>query len=346
MGFISKIASYGIRAIKAAPKLVFGTNSEAVGSAMRTASKATTGSIFTKAKAAAKAGGKVLESGVTGKAFWKGVAKETAGLPKALARGAKAGYLTAKHAGKSGIWGGIKGFFGKAVKKMPLIGTLLTIGCEIPNIFRAGKDEGVGQALVETGKAAARLTGGAVGAAIGSAICPGIGSLIGWVAGEWLTGLVVGKSYSEKKDDAVDNLKEMGVTEEEIQAAKEQGINPIELEKALTEEQQTQEKADGKDTQKAKAQDTEAEQPVAQERQGTDKKPKAQTTTNPDPYGFGRLINMLNGYGYYNPQQTPMPYTPFFSQTYADPLATNPQFNFYGGNPFGQYMMMPSIYTK
>ena len=245
---LAKLAGYGLRAIKVLPKLVFGTNSDAVGSAMRTAVKgAKGGSIFSTMKAAGKAGLKTLEKGPTGKAFLKSVGKDILGLPAFLKAGVKAGANAAKAAGKSTIWGGIKGFFGSAAKKMPLIGTLLAVGFELPNIFRAGSDKGVGEALKETGKAGARLVGGAAGAAIGSAICPGIGSLIGWVAGEWLTGLVTGKTYTEKKEEAelqlqqqaaIQQYRQLGLSDADIQYCMENGISPQDAQQMLLQQQQ------------------------------------------------------------------------------------------------------------
>ena len=72
-------------------------------------------------------------------------------------------------------------------KKMPLIGNLMLIAFELPNIIKATKEQGIGQGIAEVAKAGSRLGGAALGAAIGSAFGP-IGSLVGWVAGEWLTG--------------------------------------------------------------------------------------------------------------------------------------------------------------
>ena len=303
MGILSKVASYatkvapklfnyGTRAVKATPKLIFGTNSDAVGSAMRSAFKSNSGSIWSSAKSAIKAGGKVLESGATGKAFFRAILNDVKTLPKALCRSTKAGALIAKHAGKSSIWGGIKGFFGGVGKKMPLIGTLITIGLELPNIYSAGKDRGVGEALKETGKAAARLAGGAAGAAIGSAICPGIGSLVGWCVGEWLTGLVVGKSYSDQKDEAIDKLKEMGATDEDIEAAEKQGVDIIDKAEEIEAQQNASDNTSDSTSQTTTSQQTQTES--SQQQSGT----TTQQAVNKDPYGFGQIINMLNNHTY------------------------------------------------
>ena len=245
---LGKLGSYALRSLKVIPKLVLGSNAEAVGGAMRAAVRGTRGgSIFSSLKAAGKAGLTTLEAGPKGTAFLKAVGKDIWGLPGFLKAAAKTGYTTAKAAGKSGIWGGIKGLFSGTAKKMPLIGTLLMIGCELPNIFRATSDKGIGEGLAETGKAAARLTGAAAGAAIGSAICPVIGSLIGWVAGEWLTGLVTGKTYTEQKEEAeaqakqqalVEEYKQLGLSNADIQYCLENGISPQDALQILQKQQQ------------------------------------------------------------------------------------------------------------
>lgn len=115
----------------------------------------------------------------------------------------------AKAAGK-GFFGqataGVKGLFKGLGKNMPFLAAASTLLFELPNIWTATKEQGIGQGVKEVGKAGARLAGGAAGAAIGSAICPGIGTMVGWFVGDWLTGKVVGKSYSEKKAEAEEAL--------------------------------------------------------------------------------------------------------------------------------------------
>ena len=208
LSIVPKLFGYAKRAVKAAPEFILGTGSETVGAAMR----AKKGSIFTKAKAGALA----LEKDIAKKSlqggFFKRTVKNLITTPKSLVHGTKVGARAAKIAGKSSFLGGLKGLGKGIAKKMPFIGALLTIGFELPNIFKAGNKEGTGEALKETGKAVGRLAGGAAGAAIGSAICPGIGSLIGWVAGEWLTSKIVGKSYTEKKAEEEQKAAEQMTT--------------------------------------------------------------------------------------------------------------------------------------
>ena len=327
MSILGKIVNYGFRAVKAAPKLVFGTNSDIVGKAARVAYKGSNGSVFSKLGSAVKAGGKALEKGGTGLAFWKGVGSSIKSLPKFLCRAAKVGAKTAKAAGKSGIWGGIKGFLGGVGKKMPLIGTLIAIGFEIPNIFKAGSEQGAGEALKETGKAAARLAGGAAGAAIGSAICPGIGSLIGWVAGEWLTGLVVGKTYTEKKDELIEQYN---LTEEQISQAQEQGYTVDKLlDELKSQGPEVSGNEQGSQNDKQKSEDSAssaAESGASDNKAVSDAAASTSSVTNPsvttpyptytgmtNPFGFGlnvpnpAMIGLNNPFGFgigsgmYNP---------------------------------------------
>lgn len=85
-------------------------------------------------------------------------------------------------------------------KTLPgLFAAMMLIG-EIPNAVKATKDKGIGQGALELGKSAVKLGGGAAGCAIGQALIPIplVGGLVGWIAGEWLTSKIVGKSYSEK----------------------------------------------------------------------------------------------------------------------------------------------------
>lgn len=211
MGLVSmipktRVFNYAKRIANVAPEMILGTGSDLIGEAARNAK----GSLYTKAKA----GFLALEKDINNKklaegGFFKRLFNNLKSTPKDLKIATKEGYNAAKLAGKSKIWGGTKGFFKGVAKKMPLIGAILTVAFELPNIWTATKEQGVGQGIKEVGKAGCRLAGGAVGAAIGSAICPGIGSLVGWIAGEWLTSKIVGKSYTEQKMDAEIQAQEL-----------------------------------------------------------------------------------------------------------------------------------------
>lgn len=111
------------------------------------------------------------------------------------------------HAGKLTFWKSLGKRLSPIAKRMPLIGNLIFAAMEIPNIFRAftDKDGGVGTGIAETGKTATKFAGFAAGAAIGTALFPGVGSLIGGLiggfAGGWFTEKLVGKSFTEKKQE-------------------------------------------------------------------------------------------------------------------------------------------------
>lgn len=209
MSLITPIVRYGKRILKVTPDLIIGSGkngSEAIGKVM----KEYNGTYFQKAKA----GFRYLEgnAAATGLGTWgrtKVYAKEGWELSKKafnIGENYKAGAAAAAKGSK--IWGGLKGVakgFGKA---LPFIGTALLVASELPNLWTTVKEKGIIAGIKEAGKATAKLAGGAAGAAIGSAICPGIGTIVGWFAGEWLTSKVVGKSYTEEKEEKAEKEAE------------------------------------------------------------------------------------------------------------------------------------------
>lgn|SRR5574344_195257 len=202
---VPKMAGYVRRIGNVAPEFIFGTGSDLVGTTMR----GTKGSVWTKAKS----GFKALESSINAASkeggFFKRLWKNLLETPGTIKDAAKEAAKVAEAAGKNKIWAGFKGAFKGIGKKMPFIASALLVIGELPNIFTAIKEKGLVQGLKETAKTGARLAGGATCAAIGSAICPGIGSLIGWVVGDWLTSKIVGKSYTEQKDDEKAKAEEL-----------------------------------------------------------------------------------------------------------------------------------------
>lgn len=264
---VSSALSKAKRVVKAAPDFVFGTSSNVAVNAM----KSTKGSIFTKVKAGAKAVVKDSEkASKVGGNFFKRLYNGVKTLPSALKQGTKAGARAAKIAGKSSVLGGVKGFFKAVGKKMPLIGSLVTVAFEIPNIWNAGKNEGLGTALKETGKAAVRLAGGAAGAVLGTFVGGPVGGVLGYMAGEWLLGKLTGKSYTDKKDF----LEECGYKEEDINQLKAQGYSFDDIyngvkdavenaqEQIATQPAATQQKQVEQPSDKQQAEQTTTQQPV------------------------------------------------------------------------------------
>lgn len=123
--------------------------------------------------------------------------------------------------------GAFKGLFKGLGKKMPLIGNLLMIAFEAPNIYRAFKDGGVGAGFKELGKSAAKLGAFAAGAALGQALIPipFVGGLIGGIAGGWIADKLLGKSFTEKKEEA-EKVHKGGEAENNEQAAVEETEEP------------------------------------------------------------------------------------------------------------------------
>lgn len=216
------------RAVKAAPDFIFGDQAGTIAKAM----KNTKGSIFTKVNEGAKAAVRATEKTVKrqGGNFFTRLAKNTVKIftdvPKQFKAGIRAAKIAAVKTGKkvgvlSKLKSGLGGVGKGLLKKMPIIGSLLMIGFEIPNIYHAAKEEGIWAAVKETGKATARLAGMAAGSAIGLWAGGPVGCLAGAVAGEWLAGKLVGKTYDEKKEFLAEN----GVDEDAIKQLKEQGYS-------------------------------------------------------------------------------------------------------------------------
>lgn len=139
--------------------------------------------------------------------FWKSTWNALKTTPKKISQGWAAGGRIADRAGKTGLskfWSQFKGSMSGLGKRMPLIGTLLIAVTEIPNIYSAFKDKGLIGGVTETAKSGLRLGAGMTGAAIGQALIPIqiVGSLVGYIAGDWLMSKVTGKSHSEKKAEA------------------------------------------------------------------------------------------------------------------------------------------------
>lgn len=206
-----KAVNYGKRIVNVMPEAILGNGAEVAGKAMR----ATDGSLLKRGKA----GFKALEADIAAKklsqgGFFKRITSNLGDIPKLT----KEGFNAAKAAGKSSLWGGVKGLFKGLGKNMPFLAAASTLLFELPNIWTATKEQGIGQGVAEVAKAGTRLAGGAAGAAIGSALLPGIGTIVGWIAGEWLTSKVVGKTYSEKKAEAEALAQEEAAQQEAQQA--------------------------------------------------------------------------------------------------------------------------------
>lgn len=217
MSNLGKVWNYGKRVLEVTPELIFGSASEAMGDTFRT----TSGSLFDKARA----GWHTLESAGKG-SFFKNLWNNFTTFIPCIKSNIQTATSAAKLAGKNTFLAGTKGFFKGIGKKMPFIGAMSMMLFELPNIWKATKEQGIFQGAAEVVKSGARLAGGGLGAAIGSALIPipFVGSMAGWLAGEWIASKIVGKSYTQQKLEQEQQQKQQQQSQEQPQyAIPEQG---------------------------------------------------------------------------------------------------------------------------
>lgn len=142
-----------------------------------------------------KAGFKGLFLGKHGvKGLWKsGVLTQAKSV---LAKGGKVGSLTK-------LWGGLKGVC-KPLTKMPMLGTIITCLFEVPDIvdsFKQNPEEGWKQ----VGRSATKVSCALLGSFAASFIpVPGM-SIVGFIAGEWLGGLLADGIFGKKPEVETEN---------------------------------------------------------------------------------------------------------------------------------------------
>lgn len=215
IGYAPKIFNYGTRLVKASPYIIFHDAAKGGVDAARTVTRAANQSWRSVFKDMLKNGMSGIEKSVAAtkaaeggflKAAWKSISEIPSILRVSSKWGAARAFAAAKAAGKTpmaarlaGVLGGAKGFFKGIGKKMPLIGNILLVAFELPNIIDAVKEKGLIQGGKEVVKAGARLTAASIASAVGTAVAGPIGGIVGFIAGDWLASKVVGKSYSEQK---------------------------------------------------------------------------------------------------------------------------------------------------
>lgn len=340
---VCKAFNYGRRALKLAPDLLLGTGADTVGAAAR----ATKGSIFKKAKAGIKALESEVKANPTKGGFFGRLWKDIKTTPAALRMGAKRGAVAARAAGKSTLWGGFKGVLKGIGKKMPMIGALITVAVEAPNIYKAFKEGGFKAGMKELGGAGVELGCMAAGTAIGATVGGPVGALVGGIIGGIVGCFVRGDTYSEKKAEAeaqaklpkyseedVAALKEYGFTDEEIEQLRQNGYTMEDIAKAIAEEQAAGEK-DG-NPYVAPSDNTRVVRPtVVQPTQTQLDELKAEIAALEKQF----QQYTQGGYNSYNPinYQTPGMYNfgfPLGYNSYSNPFGT------FGSNPFA---MNPGI---
>lgn len=232
--FAGKAFNYAKRAAKVYPPVVFGSGQEVLGSAYKkalTTKNPFKGDFWKGLWKGTKEAGKAAEQYAKKEElvhgnFFKSCWKSIKTIPQKIAAGWRAGGMQAKRLGKNEILGKLGGAFKGIGKRMPVIGSLMIIGFELPNIIKATVDEGIVQGLAETAKAGARLGGATLLGAIGTAIGGPIGGIVGFIAGDWITSKIVGKSYSERKAEEEEKMAAAKPTQQTF-TANDYAQNPM-----------------------------------------------------------------------------------------------------------------------
>lgn len=146
--------------------------------------------------------------------FWKDMWYQLKTTPKLIGKGWKIGAKGATAASKNAFLGGLKGSLGAIGKRLPLLGGIILLATEIGNINGGMKEGGILGGAKEAGKSVARVGTGMLGMAIGTALIPVpvVGSIIGYMAGDYLAKLVVGKNYSERQMEATEKAMTAGAS--------------------------------------------------------------------------------------------------------------------------------------
>ena len=133
--------------------------------------------------------------------FWKATKNSITSIWPDLKTNWTSAGEAAKAAGKSAGWAKFKSIGKVLGKRMPLIGAVMTLAFELPNIIKATANEGVLTGAGETAKTGVRLGISTLCGALTQALIPVpfLGGMVGFVAGDILGRFIVGKSYSEKK---------------------------------------------------------------------------------------------------------------------------------------------------
>ena len=215
MGIFSAVAKVATRIVKAVTKSCGGSAAKAV--------QKSSGSIWSGVKSVAKS--VVCGNGLASRAvskltkaaskpsLWKTVTNAASKLWKPLAKyGSKALKIGTK-----------------LCKRIPVVGTVITLAVELPNIYKGYKKEGWKGALKQVGGAGIELGCMAAGAAIGSVV-PGVGTAIGAVVGGLIGWGIRAFTLPEPDDD--DEAEAPKANEkQEAQAPKKEEVKPKETEK-------------------------------------------------------------------------------------------------------------------
>lgn len=106
-----------------------------------------------------------------------------------------------------GFAGKSKAVWGALTKRMPLIGNLITVATEVPNVYKAFKEGGFATGMAEVLKSGLKVSAFALGCAVGSSFGGLIGGMaLGFLAQKAMSGFI-GDSYTEKQEAAAEAAK-------------------------------------------------------------------------------------------------------------------------------------------
>lgn len=224
------IGSVALKVLKLIPKYAFSDGASKIGKARRATVASDTKSIWGKgnefalknAKKKIGVGWEALKNEASktmnsNKSIWSSIKSFGKSLISKPKQGIRVAEKLAQRAGKTaGFWakagGALKGL-GKVFKKLPVIGTIIAIGCEIPDIYDAFSRGGAWEGTKQVLKSTAKIAGFAAGTALGAVVGGPVGALVGGLAGDMLVNWIVGGSYSENNPKTEDGEQETDETE-------------------------------------------------------------------------------------------------------------------------------------
>ena len=236
------IASVALKALRLIPRYAFSDGAKVIQKARKATIAAGTKSIFGKgnefalknSKTKISAGWDALKKDAlktmnSKKGVWASLAsfgKSLISKPKAGIRAVK---IAAAKAGKTaGFWaktgGALKGL-GKAMSKLPIVGTIIAVGCEVPDIYDAFKRGGAWEGTKQIFKSSAKIVGFAAGTALGTVIGGPIGGIIGGLIGDMLVIKLIGGSYSENHPEETEETEQ---TEQTQESEQQEAVEPQE----------------------------------------------------------------------------------------------------------------------
>lgn len=141
------------------------------------------------------------ESATKDTTLWNGIKKSVTSLPSDMTEAWKS---------NTGFLNKLKSSAKQLGGRLPLFLSIFTVVTELPNIWDATKDKGLGGGISETLKTAGRLGVCTALGAITQAVCPIplAGGVVGWMAGDWIFSKFFGERYETQKEELAEKQKQ------------------------------------------------------------------------------------------------------------------------------------------